>query len=203
MKEFFKKYSYNMIKLFITQMAVGLFGAVLAMATSTNDVLLWATGIGAAVFYLFLIYTSIWEVGAKDRISIDLGKAEKRPLTGFIIALIANIPNLAVASVYTVCWFVSRGAEGTATNVAGAMRIVTFIAEGMYYGIMTAVKIGANQLFTFWWAYYIITIPAIIVSGVAYILGTKNAKMTKIMDPVYPESDREPKKKFFSRKKDD
>ena len=200
MKSFFSKYSYSMVKLFITQIALGLFGGVLALATSTNDILLWVAGIGSVLFYLFLIYVAVWEIGAKDRISIDLGKAKKRPYVGFLITLIANVPNIIVASIYAICWFISKGAEGAATNIASFMRVITLFIEGMYYGLMTAIGIGPNS---FWWAYFVIVIPAVLVGGVAYILGTMNAHLTKMMEPLYPESDREPKKKFFAKKKDE
>jgi len=200
MKGFFSKYSYNMVKMFITQFAVGLFGAVLALATSTHNVLIWVAGIGSILFYLFLIYVSAWEIGAKDRISIDLGKAKKRPWIGFLISLFANLPNIVVALIYALCWFIGKGEAGILTNIAAFMRVVTLFIEGMYYGLMTALNIGVNN---FWWAYFVMAIPAILVCGVAYILGTMNAKATKMMDPVYPESDREPKKKLFARKKGD
>jgi len=200
MKSFFSKYSYSMVKLFITQIALGLFGGVLALATSTNEALLWTAGIGSVLFYLFLIYVAVWEIGAKDRISIDLGKAKKRPYLGFLITLVANIPNVVIAAIYAICWFVSRGEAGIATNIAAFMKVVTLFIEGMYYGLMTAIGIGVDN---FWWAYFVIIVPAVVVGGVAYILGTMNAHLTKMMEPLYPESDREPKKKLFSRKKDD
>lgn len=205
MRDFLSRYSFKAVKLYVTQFAIGLFGAVLAMATSTNNILLIATGVLSAVFYLFLVYITTWEIGAGDRISIDIGKRKQMPWLGFVISLVANLPNFIVATVYTVCWFISHGAEGVATNIAGAMRIATLFSEGMYYGLMTAISFGTrlaldgsgsvvpNELFNFWWAYFIIIIPAVAVGGTAYILGTKNLKLTKLMDPVYPSSDSEPK----------
>lgn len=206
MKEFFSRYSYRMVKMFVTQAAIGLFGAVLAFAVSgAGDTVLALTGAFASLFYLFMIYTSAWEIGAADRISIDSGKLKRRPWIGFIISLVANIPNLIVATVYGVCWAISHGAEGVATNIAAMMRVVTLFIEGMYYGLMAAISIGTRvdlngnvvpmELFNYWWAYFVIVIPAIVVCGVAYWLGTKNAKLTTLMDPVYPESDRDRKVK--------
>lgn len=206
MKDFFSRYSYRIVKMFVTQAAIGLFGAVLAFAvTGGGDTALALTGVFAVLFYLFLIYTSAWEIGATDRVSMDVGKLKRRPWLGFIISLLANIPNLIVATVYGVCWAISHGAEGVATNVAAMMRVVTLFIEGMYYGLLAAISIGTRvdldgnvvpmELFNYWWAYFVIVIPAIVVCGVGYWLGTKNAKLTTIMDPVYPESDREGKVK--------
>ena len=199
MKEFFSRYSYSTVKLYVTQIAIGLFGAVLAMATSgIGEILLLVTGIFSMLFYLFLTYTSVWTIGANDRISIDVGKLGKNDFRGVFISLIANIPNFIIATVYTVCWFIAHGEASTATSVGGFMRILTMITEGMYYGIMSALPLGAaltEKLFTCWWMYFVITLPTIIVSGVAYWLGTKNFKLTGMMEPLYPERDREPKRK--------
>lgn len=206
MKQFFERYSYSIVKMFLNQVAIGLFGAVLALATSnTNDTFLALTSVGAVIFYLFLLYTVIWEVGSKDRISSDSGKLVKRPYLGVVLSLIANIPNFIIATVYTVCYFISRGAEGVATNIAGFMRVLTLILEGMYYGLMTVLSCGTrvntdgvtvpNELFNCWWAYFIIIIPSVVLCGIAYFLGTRHYHLTSMMETPYPESDREPKMK--------
>ena len=203
MNQFFERYSYSIVKMFLNQFAIGLFGAVLALATSgISNTFLALTSVGAMIFYLFLLYTVIWEVGSKDRISSDAGKLQKRPYFGFVLSLIANIPSFLVATVYTVCYFISHG---VATNIAGAMRIVTLILNGMYYGLMTVLSCGTrvnaegltvpNELFNFWWAYFIIIIPAVLVCGFGYWLGTRNFHFTKMMETPYPESDRDPKLK--------
>ena len=99
MKSFFRQYSYSIIKMFVNQFAISIFGIVLAMATlaANNTVLTWIVSIFSIVFYLFLIYTMTWEIGAKDRISVDVGKMVYKPFIGFWMALVANIPNLLIA----------------------------------------------------------------------------------------------------------
>lgn len=98
MKDFFKRYSYNSVKIFVNQVAISLLGAGLALATASNDTLLAVTSIFAIVFYLFLVYVDIWQVGAKDRISIDVNKMEYKPLTGLAIGLGANIINFIIGA---------------------------------------------------------------------------------------------------------
>ena len=53
----FKKHSYTIVKMFVTQVAIAIFGLGLAIATgmSDNKALQITTSIGAIVFYLFLI----------------------------------------------------------------------------------------------------------------------------------------------------
>ena len=57
MKSFFHKYNYSIIKMFVNQFAISLFGATLALATtsSKNDALTVTVSVCAVVFYLFLL----------------------------------------------------------------------------------------------------------------------------------------------------
>ena len=208
MQKFFSRYGYSAIKMFVTQFAIGLFGAMLTSSVLEENVLAIIVGIFAVAFYLFLIYTNVWEIGAKDKISIDCGKIKRRPLTGVLVALIANIPGFIFAVVYTVVHFVDP-ANGA---LAAFLRMIAFFINGMYYGLLAAITLGTRtvelngqlteqgiQLFEYWWAYFIILIPAIAVAGISYYLGIRNAHFTKLMEAEYPASDREPKKKWFGK----
>ena len=95
MKDFLHNYSYSSVKMFVNQFAISIFGAMLSMASSAaeNDTLAFWCSILAIVFYLFLIYTQAWELGAKDKISVDIGKKEYKPHRGLGISALANIPN--------------------------------------------------------------------------------------------------------------
>ena len=55
---FFKKYSYIIVKLFLNQFAISLFGIGLAFASSysKNNTLLLVSSIFSVIFYLFLEY---------------------------------------------------------------------------------------------------------------------------------------------------
>ena len=208
MRKFFDRYSYSIVKMFINQFALGLFGAVLAMATAKNAVLSIVVGIFSILFYLFLIYTVTWDVGAKDKISIDCGKLKPRPYLGILLSLIANVPNLIIAILYTVF----RVALPENGDIAAVIRVIAFYFEGMYQGIMSKITIGTQivdgaevgiRMFEYWWSYFVIIIPAVLVTGIAYWLGIKNALYNKMMEYQYPESDREPKRKWFRRNKND
>lgn len=198
MKEFFKRYSYGIVKLFVTQFAVGIFGAVLALATSGTDWLLTLTSVFAILFYLFLVYTSVWAVGAKDKISVDIGNLKSNRWRGVLMALAASIPNFIIAILCTLNF--------EATNkVAAVGVIISFFVQGMYQGVLrtvpflgypTTVANGEEIITTqtpYWFSYFLIIIPLIIVAGLAYYAGTKDFHMTKLMLPQYPDSDRDVK----------
>ena len=188
MKNFLHDYSYSTIKMFVNQFAISLFGAMLSMATTAaeNDGLAIVLSCLAIVFYLFLIYTLIWEVGAKDRISVDIKKKTKHIHTGVIIALIANIPNFLIAIAYSI-GHPFMATEKWAGTLCMISSFLTMLFEGMYLGIITTVEVSGNLLNHYWWTYFVITIPAILVSWAAYYFGFKNKKMTTLFDYRNPD----------------
>ena len=183
MKDLFSNYSYSMVKMYVNQFAISIFGAVLAMATTAaaNDTLSIIVSIFAILFYLFLIYTMTWEIGAKDRISYDVGKKPKRPHTGLLLSLFANVPNLLLALCYLVA-FPSMMTQRWAGNFAAVIRVITILTEGMYLGLITSIQVGSHQLNYFWWTYFVITIPAMLTAWLSYYLGFKNVKFTSLFD---------------------
>ncbi len=184
MKDFFRKYSYSIVKMFVNQFAISIFGSVLAMATASsgNDVLTLVVSIGAVIFYLFLLYMMTWEIGAKDRVSVDLGKKEYRPLTGALLSLIANIPNFIIAILF------AAGVIFKSDMTRFVSRIAYILIEGMYLGIMSVLPFGwlesgVRPLYdSSILAYFLLTVPAIVTCGLAYFLGHKNVKFTTLFD---------------------
>jgi len=180
MKSFFRQYSYSIIKMFVNQFAISIFGIVLAMATlaANNNLLTWIVSIFSILFYLFLIYTMTWEIGAKDRISVDVGKMAYKPFTGLWMALVANIPNLLIALFYTIASpFLDT--YRWAQNLNAVANLLSAILEGMYRGLLSVIVLPTDQkqLFHFWWVYFLIIIPAVVTSLAAYIAGFKNFRM--------------------------
>lgn len=178
MKGFFKQHSYSVIKNLVNQIVISLFGAFLSIIAINNNVLSIVISAFAVVFYLFLIYTTTWEIGSKDRISVDVGKKSYRPHTGLLISLVSNIPAFLLALLVTVFKVFVR--EGSVYNTAQSiLRIFFLLLEGMFTGIMMTVKVSAEgtTLIDTWWAYFIIIIPAIAASWIAYYAGHKNFRL--------------------------
>lgn len=202
MKRFLDRYGSPIIKLYITQFVIGLFGIVVDMAISSIEgidikfPLSIAVSIFSIIFYGFLVYFDSWTIGAKDRISIDVKTLKKNNGIGFAIGALASLPNYLFATIHAVSWFIAHGEEGTATVIGTISRLIFMISEGMYTGIITQ-EVYGTKLLEQWWVYFIIPIIGILITGIAYILGVANVKATKLFDPVMPASDREqkPKKK--------
>ena len=180
MKDFFKQYSYSMIKMFVNQFAISIFGFGLAMATiaSGNDVVSLIASIFSICFYLFLIYTMTWEIGAKDRISVDVGKKPYRPHTGLLLSAIANIPNMILAVVYLIGAPFMQSQKWAGT-MNGALVVVSLFMEGMYYGVIYTVTSPAEgaPMRPAWFMYFLIIIPAMLTAWIAYYAGFKNFRL--------------------------
>ena len=178
MKSFFSNYSYGIIKMFVNQFAISIFGAVLSMATdaSGSRVLTVFVSCFAILFYLFLIYTLTWEVGAKDRIHVDMGKMQKHPHTGLVMSVIANIPNIIIAILFTIAYPFMTSAMW-AGNMAVVSSTATIFIQGMYLGCITSFSIGGVLLNRIWWTYFLIIIPALVTSWIAYYAGYREFRV--------------------------
>ena len=180
MKSFFKQYSYNVVRDLLNQFAISVFGAMLSMATSAaeSNTLSIVVSVFSIVFYLFLVYTTMWEIGAKDKISVDVKKKPCRPHNGLLISAVANIPKLVIALLFIVAaYFISS--ETVATNMEVILRLAYMLLGGMYTGLMMSVKVTAAgaTMISAWWAYLVFIIPALLVSWVAYYAGFKNFRL--------------------------
>ena len=96
---FIKNNSYDIIKLYINQIGIAIFSLVLytAIGMIDSETLPMPLKIGVSVFailfYFVLIYTVMWEIGAKDKIRVDSGKEACFMSKGFLMGLFANLPN--------------------------------------------------------------------------------------------------------------
>ncbi len=203
MKKFFATHSYSMVKMFLNQFAIGIFGFAMTLATTAmkNGALRNICGVGSVVFYLFLIYNMTWEIGYKDRQSVLVGKKSRRIFTGGLISLCANIPNFIFAIFITLATFIQVEAVG---NVGAICKFLALLLEGMYTGLMMN-TLGGVALNMYWWVFFLLPIPAIVTSFVAYWMGLEDKRLTKLSDPLIPESDRDPtsKKKTWTLKDDE
>ena len=192
MKRFFADHSYDMVKMLLNQIAISIFGFsfVLAAGMANSPTLRNVTGAFSVLFYLFLIYITAWDIGYKDKASVDLGKKKYTPWKGVLISLCANVFNFIFAIGITV------------TNLTGALatfgtvcQFCAGVLEGMYAGLLVN-QVGGVPLNTCWFMYFLIILPAVLVSGAAYLFGLKDVKYTSFFNRrQYPESDRASKKK--------
>lgn len=137
MGNFFKEHSYNVIKLFLNQIGITVFGTMLALATSSNSALLLASSIFSTVFLLVLDYNVCWEIGAKDKIRIDGGRLKPMPSKGALLSLLANLPNLLLSVLMGIGVLIGTAASETVSIVCNA---IARLLNGMYLGIIKVLE---------------------------------------------------------------
>ena len=197
MKIFFARYSYDSVRMLLDQVVISIFGFALAMTAVQikSDALLAASSVGAILFYLILIYSVAWKVGQQDRKSRNSYGESHHPLTGVLVSLLANSINLLVAIVVAISTF--AGADG----VASLGRGIALLGQGMYQGILAIVTIGGQELNDYWWVYFLLPIPSMLVSFVAYTMGVRDRVLTKMAIPDLPASDRPTKQEKREQKR--
>ena len=179
MLNFIKKRSYDLVTIFITQIAISIFGFALWIAipspaqgeamTSSQFGLRVVTSIFAIMFFLFLTYSKVWNLGYKDIKGLDRRDAGYSRLGGLFIGIGACLINLIVAVVHTLIYVFT----GEMSVVTAA---ITYITEGMYTGILT-LTVGGVPLNNYIIMYYAILIPLIVTCTVAYYAGSKDFKI--------------------------
>ena len=172
-KKFFSNYSYHCVKIFVDQIAIAVFGLALAITTakanSTNDPnqiqpMTVAVSVGAVIFFLVMAGQIAFRCGVEDREKISLGRFPKNNYTGFLMGIIANIPNLVLAVVYAVFrLFEATGGIAAFANLA--MKLI----YGEYLGILS-IPISGTKLGMMPLSFFLITLPSIIACGIAYYL---------------------------------
>ena len=173
MKEFFKKYGYTAVKMFVYQIAFALFGWALATATirAGNDTLKLITSIFSVLFYLVLVYIMVWEVGARDRISADYNKIPRRAWLGAVIGAVGSIPNIILFLLIVLGEVIPALA-----GLSGACKVIVLFVEGVYVGFLS-IKVGDAALSTYLWSYLVIILPPIATSFLAYFAGFHNFRI--------------------------
>ncbi len=183
MKDFFEKHSYNAVKLLLNQIVIGIFfgvGFLFVANKMESPAFKIAASVISIIFYLFLEFTVAYKLGADDRVSVDLGKTKPDYLLPVKLWLLANSINLLLA-VFISLGQIFSGVEFFGA-VGGVCVTIAMIIEGMYVGILL--------LLPHWSMYFAITLPALVVIFISYIVGLKSKKIAKMFEFQYPESDR-------------
>ncbi|MBQ9804955.1 MAG: hypothetical protein IJW49_12110 [Clostridia bacterium] len=200
MKRFFADHSYDMVKMLLNQIAIAIFGfsLVLTAGKMGSVGLRNVTSVFSILFYLFLIYITAWDIGYKDKISVDVGKKKYQPWKGVLISLCANSINF----IFAIGIMLVRLGVSALSTFGAICQFCAGLLEGMYTGILMN-TVGGVMLNNYWFFYFLIPLPAVLVSGLAYVFGLKDVKFTSFFNrQEYPESDRAPKQKKDDRHED-
>ena len=185
----FKENSYDIVRLYVNQLGIMIFSMLLytAVGSFENDKLFTPLSIFvslfATCFYLVLIYYVVWEIGAKDKIRIDGGRAEPCQYKGLIMGLFANIPNF-VLGIFTLIFLMLSLATGN-ENINSVFFLFSLIMRfhaSMYMGTINECvpKIPTETLIETV-LFTVIPLISVLVTHLAYTLGSKEKKITSIL----------------------
>lgn len=133
MKSFLREDFYSIVKLFLNQIIIAIFALMISMATLSNRKLLLAVSIFSILFFLYLNYAQCWELGAKDKLKIDGGRMEKRPLKGLWLAVGANGPNFISALLIGIGAIIDTKFGQSMSMICD---IISRFLNNMYFGVM-------------------------------------------------------------------
>ncbi len=188
MKKYIKENLDSISKLFINHVGMTIFSLVVLITSKLiNDVVFYVMGVLAILMYFSLLYTAMWEKGAKDKLKIDGGRARCNIYNGLFFYLIANVLVIFTALVSFILSFFVTEELSTANDVYAVFRIITHYYNGMYMPITRLSGVGpvAHSCI-----YMLTVLPGAIVSFVSYILGVKGFKC------LFPESKRAQNRRY-------
>ena len=195
--DFWKKRSNQIVRLFVIQIGIAIFGLVLSLAVGTafrdkGQVPLLMVSIFSVLFYLFLLYSVSWEIGGKDRLRLDAVHAECKGGTGFLLALIAEAPNFLFDLLMLIGGIIVRaGASVGGSRTFAVGYLPEYFLHSMYAGIIrtlleaTGLSQGSSP------SYYLVaallflasTVPAILVVGFGYWMGVNEKRIIPAKSP--------------------
>ena len=196
MKKFLSKHSYDCVVMYVDQIAIAIFGLVLALACGKAEsrALKMVTSIGSILFYLFILYTKVWQVGAKDRISVDCGHEKRDLLVGLKMSLVSNSINFLLAIGITLGVLLSD--VRLFSNIGGVSSFIALLTEGMYIG-MLSLKVFGQPLNSYFVSFYVIILPALVTCLVGYIMGYYHIGLAKLFAPPAPKVSKPGKEKKY------
>lgn len=166
----------------IGKMTLNQFGATfmglmvsLGLTTVDNRIIILLASTLCALFFFYLQYSVMWELGARDIIRVDGGRAPYQPLNGLKMALVANIPNIILA-ILIIIGHIFGSADGAyGYEWAGSMYVVAkgiaVAWEAMYNGFVQLYSPHNPIVFV------LMLIPNFVAATLGYYLGLKNFRI--------------------------
>jgi len=192
---FFKVNSYDIVKLYLTQIAISVFALIMHTSagfiqanTSLSATFQIIISVFSILFYYVLLYTAAWDWGANDKIRADSGRCTLDRTRALKMIAISNIPNYIFVIVPIIGYGLSAGGIETFLVKLGTVffTILRFTAA-MFQGVLVNVfdflrsdAEGATNI-SFYLAlacgYAVMILVTIAVTHFAYALGSKDKKL--------------------------
>lgn len=179
MLNFLKENSNNILKLSVNQIAMTIFALLLSAASFSNNTLKLVCGLLSILFYIYLLYTAGWDIGARDKIKIDGGRMQPMKFKGIYLGISANAVNFILILVAIFCYFIAIGFElQWAANTTAICSLIAWLLNGMYIAIISFANIpGVNFELIKLILLLIAIVLSVLATQLAYTAGLKNFKL--------------------------
>ena len=189
MIEIVKSKSNMILKLFIYQIAMSLFGFfVLTPFTSLDDsyrgYVYIASAVFSTLFYFSLVCYAVIEDGQKDCVSHNAGRIEGKPYTGLVYSLVSYLPTIVIVVVNSVISIVTTPDSLSALKAVLGILFTKVFLMGTYWGFDAGIvvrsatgQIVSGEKFVFlsdnylFFVFFLVLLP--LVSGISYYLAFK------------------------------
>ena len=185
--QFLKKHSYDVVRLFLNQVALAFFGLILFFATGmANDgeigIITLLVSVLSVLFYLYILYATLNEMGMKDAVRIEAGSLKKDTYHGLKLIALAQIPNMVFILMMAIGWLLAYvfGAPNIGLNLYTISLVVLHFLQAMYEGIIQFFFPSAVNMWDALWVlllYIASVIPQLLVCWLSYYLGLKNIRL--------------------------
>ncbi|MBQ2863200.1 MAG: hypothetical protein IJE84_03405 [Clostridia bacterium] len=192
MFRFIREHSYEIVRLFLTQVAIAVLGLVLSFSTSSSNMLFLVSSIFASVFYVCLLYSEGWELGAKDRPRITNNRMRFDKIKGVRLSLLSNVPNFIMVLLLFISFFLGSR-SGAGIELFGSIYAIDLYIQrtisAMYMGINTyfapyeireGIKYIASDTIYQPLFYTISIIPSVCAVGLGYYMGANDRKLMTV-----------------------
>jgi hypothetical protein len=192
---FFKENSYDIVKLYLTQIAISVFALIMYTSagfiqanTSLSATFQIIISVFSILFYYVLLYTAAWDWGANDKIRADSGRCTLDKTRALKMIAISNIPNYIFVIVPIIGYGLSTaGVETFLVKVGTVFFTILRFTASMFQGVVVNVfdflrsdAEGATNI-SFYLAlacgYAVMILVTIAVTHCAYAFGSRDKKL--------------------------
>ena len=185
---FFRENADSIVKLYINQIGVAIFSMFIYTAAGAISVggvtsLLIKVGISvfAVVFYFALLYTVMWEIGAKDKIRIEGGRIEEKKSKGILLGIYANMPNFVFVGLALILFalYLLTGVEVFNTIfivLNGLFRVFVSMYLGMIQGLTDGLS-GNVDAVVETALYLAFSFVSAVVVHLSYLMGLREKRL--------------------------
>ncbi len=181
---FFKDNSSKIARLIITHIAMSIFGLALGFSIvgTTAPSMQLVISICCLIFYAVIVYTTMWEFGAKDKPAFDAGRQSNAFFNGLIVSLCAEALFIIIAAAYAISAFFGETSY-LAGNICFIGNITLWLTGGFFTGAMSFIESTMKSMALDGSAinhliralvYIFGSLFVSLFSGIGYLLGTRD-----------------------------